>query len=291
MSNAFKAHLMVLLATFLVAGSFIISKKLSGVIHPISLNLLRFLIAACVLAPFVLLDAKRRARIFNTLGRALIISFFYTFYFIFFFQALEYTTALSTGTLYTLLPLTTAILCIFFFKERISQTQLLIYVCGIIGTLIVVFKGDITLLLHFSLGRGELIFLGAILCMSAYAICMKVLHKKEDDMLVLVLMTLVGGSFWMLGAKVVFDVPLQWETLDLTALKYLLYLAIIATFVTAYLYQKSTVLIGPKKVMAYIYLNPASIALLLYIFEGTTLSIEVCVGIAISTIATFLLLK
>ena len=282
---------MVLLATFLVAGSFIISKKLAGVIHPISLNLLRFLIAACVLAPFVLLDAKRRARIFNTLGRALIISFFYTFYFILFFQALEYTTALSTGTLYTLLPLTTAILCIFFFKERISQTQLFIYVCGIIGTLIVVFKGDINLLLHFSLGRGELIFLGAILCMSAYAICMKVLHQKEDDMLVLVLMTLVGGSFWMLAAKVVFDVPLQWEILNLTALKYVLYLAIIATFVTAYLYQKSTVLIGPKKVMAYIYLNPASIALLLYIFEGTTLSIEVVIGIAISTVATFLLLK
>jgi len=291
MSNAFKAHLMVLLATFLVAGSFIISKKLAGVIHPISLNLLRFLIAACVLAPFVLLDAKRRARIFNTLGRALIISFFYTFYFILFFQALEYTTALSTGTLYTLLPLTTAILCIFFFKERISQTQLFIYVCGIIGTLIVVFKGDINLLLHFSLGRGELIFLGAILCMSAYAICMKVLHQKEADMLVLVLMTLVGGSFWMLAAKVVFDVPLQWEILNLTALKYVLYLAIIATFVTAYLYQKSTVLIGPKKVMAYIYLNPASIALLLYIFEGTTLSIEVVIGIAISTVATFLLLK
>jgi len=290
MSNRLKAHLMVLLATFLVAGSFIVSKKLSGVIHPISLNLLRFLIAAFILAPFVLLDAKRRALIFHTWGRALIISFFYTFYFILFFQALEHTTALSTGTLYTLLPLSTAILCIFFFKERISQTQLFIYVCGIIGTLIVVFKGDINLLLHFSLGRGELLFLGAILCMSAYAICMKLLHKKEDDMLVLVLMTLVGGSLWMLGAKIVFDVPLEWEMLDLNALKHLLYLAIIATFGTAYLYQKSTVLIGPKKVMAYIYLNPASIAVLLYIFEGTTLSIEVVVGIAISTIATFLLL-
>ena len=93
---------MVLLATFLVAGSFIVSKKLSGVIHPISLNLLRFLIAAFILAPSVLLDAKRRALIFHTWGRALIISFFYTFYFILFFQALEHTTALSTGTLYTL---------------------------------------------------------------------------------------------------------------------------------------------------------------------------------------------
>jgi len=67
MSNAFKAHLMVLLATFLVAGSFIISKKLSGVIHPISLNLLRFLIASCALAPFIFTSAKKRSRILPSL--------------------------------------------------------------------------------------------------------------------------------------------------------------------------------------------------------------------------------
>jgi len=145
MSNGFKAHLMVLLATVLVAGSFVLSKKLAGVIHPISLTLLRFTIATFVLAPFVLFNAQKRARILSTFPRAMIISFFYVLYFLLFFKALEYTDALSTGTLYTLVPLVTAILCIFFFRERIPLKQLLIYVCGIAGTLIVVFKGDIQL--------------------------------------------------------------------------------------------------------------------------------------------------
>ena len=291
MSNAFKAHLMVLLATFLVAGSFIISKKLAGVIHPISLNLLRFLIASCALAPFVFLSAKKRSLLLPSLIRTLVISFFYALYFIAFFKALEYTTALSTGTLYTLVPLVTAILCIFFFKERISKKQLLIYVCGIVGTLIVVFKGDINLLLHFSLGQGELIFLAAVLSMALYSICTKFLHRTGDDMSVLVFMTLIGGSIWMGTALVLFDIPLEWNHLNIEALNYLLYLAIVATFFTVYLYQKASIVIGPKKVMAYVYLSPASIALLLYLLEGATLSIEVCVGIAISTIATFLLLK
>jgi len=291
MSNEFKAHVMVLLATFLVAGSFILSKKLAGIVHPISLTLLRFTIATFVLAPFVLFHAKKRALIFSTFPRAMLISFFYVLYFLLFFKALEYTDALSTGTLYTLVPLVTAILCIFFFRDRIPLKQLFIYICGIIGTLIVVFKGDIQLLLRFSLGQGEFIFLGAVVSMALYSIFMKIVHKKEDDMSVLVLMTLLSGTLWLLGAKMLWNIPLEWQNLSMKDLSYLLYLSIIATFITAYLYQRGTVLIGPKKVMAYIYLSPASIALLLYFFEGATLSTEVCVGIVISTIATFLLLK
>lgn len=291
MSNRLKAHLMVLLATFLVAGSFIISKKLAGVVHPISLNLLRFLIASFALAPFVLFNTKKRLHIIPLLTRTLIISFFYALYFIAFFKALEYTTALSTGTLYTLVPLITAILCIFFFKESISKKQLFIYLCGIVGTLIVVFKGDINLLLHFSLGRGELIFLAAVFSMALYSICTKFLHRDSDDMSVLVFMTLIGGSLWMGTALALFDIPLQWDHLSIKSINYLLYLAIVATFFTVYLYQKATVVIGPKKVMAYVYLSPASIALLLYLFEGITLSIGVCLGIAVCAIATFLLLK
>lgn len=290
MSNGFKAHLMVLLATFLIAGSFIVSKKLAGIVHPISLNLLRFIIASLFLAPFVLMRSRKRALILSTFPRALIISLFYALYFIAFFKALEYTTALSTGTLYTLVPLVTAILCIFFFKEYITKKQLFIYLCGIVGTLIVVFKGDINLLLHFSLGKGELIFLSAVLCMALYSISTKFLHRKGDDMSVLVFMTLLGGSIWMGTALMLFDIPLQWGNLSYENVSYLFYLAIVATFFTVYLYQKASILIGPKKVMAYVYLSPASIALLLYFVEGTTLSFEVCLGIGISAVATFLLL-
>lgn len=291
MSGTLKAHLMVLLATLLVAGSFIVSKKLAGVIHPISLNLLRFSIASLVLAPFILLNAIKRAKIVTVLPRTLIISFFYALYFIIFFKALEYTSALSTGTLYTLVPLLTGILCIFFFKEHISKKQFVIYICGIIGTLIVVFKGNLERFLSFSLCYGDIIFLGAILCMALYSISTKFFHRKDDDMGVLVFMTLVGGTLWMGSALVLFHIPLEWDHLNTTHLNYLLYLAIITTFFTVYLYQKATVVIGPKKVMAYVYLSPASIALLLYLLEGVTLSIAVCVGIAISAVATFLLLK
>jgi hypothetical protein len=43
--------------------------------------------------------------------------------------------------------------------------------------------------------------------------------------------------------------------------------------------------------MAYIYLNPAAVAVLMYIFEGKLITSWIFVGILISTFATIVLLK
>ncbi len=286
-----KAHLLVLLNTFLVAGSFIASQKIAGLIHPISLTLLRFVLASILLSPFIFFNSTKREKLTKTFPKAMMISLFYSLYFIAFFKALEITTALNTGTLYTLVPLVTAILCIFFFKERISPFQLLIYLCGIVGTVTIVFKGELSLLLHFSINRGDFIFLSAVLFMAIYSILTKFLHHEEDDVLVLVFMTLIGGCLWMFAALMLMDIPLQWERITGNALFDMLYLVIGATLLTVYLTQKASIVIGPKKVMAYVYINPASIALLLYLIEGTTLTWDIGVGIGVSAVSTLLLLN
>ena len=144
-----KAHLLVLLATFLVAGSFIASAKLSGVIDSISLTLLRFFLAFVFLIPIILIKENYRKKVFSTIPKAMVISLFYSLYFIAFFKALETTTALNAGTLYTLVPLITAILCVFIFKDKISFYQIFLYFIGIIGTCLVVFKGNLDLFLSF----------------------------------------------------------------------------------------------------------------------------------------------
>lgn len=290
MKETLKAHLFVLLATFLVAGSFIASAKLSGVIDSISLTLLRFFIAGLFLAPIIFLNKKYREKVLSTMPKAMLISLFFSLYFIGLFKALETTTALNTGTLFTLVPLITAVLCIFFLKQKMSFYQLIIYLIGIIGTCIVVFKGDINLLLNFSLNEGDIIFLFATISMALYSISTKYFHKKDDELLVLVFTTLLGGCLWMFLALEVLDIPLEWEKIQGDYTYYMLYLIIPATLMTVYLYQQAAINIGPKKLMAYVYLNPAAIAILLFILENELISGKVVVGIIISTIITFLLL-
>lgn len=291
MNKNLQAHLYVLLSTFLVAGSFIVSQKLSGQLDPISITLLRFVIASIFLAPFVFFKKEFRVKILPTFKRAMIISFFYALFFIGMFKALEYTSAINTGTIFTLLPLLTAVFAFFVFKQIIELKQYIIYLLGIIGTLIVVFKGDMDSFLLLSLNKGDIIFLFSIIAMSLYSICAKYFYKEDDKLIVLVFMTLLGGSIWMLCALLLLDIPLLWGEIEEDFYLYMIYLSIIATLITSYLYQKAHIILGPKIVMSYIYLNPASISILLFFLEGKTTNLWTSLGILISALATIILLN
>ena len=291
MNKNLQAHLYVLLSTFLVAGSFIVSQKLSGQLDPISITLLRFVIASIFLAPFVFLKKEFRVKILPTFKRDMIISFFYALFFIGMFKALEYTSAINTGTIFTLLPLLTAVFAFFVFKQIIELKQYIIYLLGIFGTLIVVFKGDMDSFLLLSLNKGDIIFLFSIIAMSLYSICAKYFYKEDDKLIVLVFMTLIGGSIWMLCALLLLDIPLLWGEIEEDFYLYMIYLSIIATLITSYLYQKAHIILGPKIVMSYIYLNPASISILLFFLEGNTTNLWTSLGILISALATIILLN
>lgn len=291
MNEILKAHIFVLLATILVAGSFIASANLSGVIDSISLTLYRFFFALICLFPFVMIKKEYRTKILSTLPRGMIIGLFYALYFIGMFKALESTTALNTATLYTLVPLITGVLCIFFLKERLSFTQLIIYFLGIIGTCIVVFKANLELFLSFSLNHGDIIFLFGTISMALYSIFLKLLHKKDDVLPVLVFSTLLGGCIWLFLTMQILNIPFGWEKIEGNLLYSMAYLVIGTTIITLYLFQQGSITIGPKKVMAYVYLSPAIVAIMMFILEGTTISFWVLIGILISTFATIVLLK
>lgn len=286
-----KAHILVLIATVLIALSFIISGKLSGVIHPISLTLFRFVLAFFALLPFILMKKKLREKIKNSFLKGLKISLFYSLYFILLFKALEYTSALNTATLFTLVPLITAFFAGFVFKDKLNIYKLMTYFVGMIGTLIVIFDGSIEAMIKLTFNYGDIIFLFGVLSMALYSISVKYFYEENDNSLVLTLMTLFGGIIWMSIALFVLDVSLQWEKIEDNYLFYMLYLSIGATLFTVFLYQKATITLGPNKVMAYVYLNPAVVALLMYIFEAEKINIFMFMGIILSILATIFLLK
>ena len=283
-----KSHLLSLLVTLLVAGSFISSATLSGVINPFSLTLMRFVIAAFVLMPVVLLKKKYRKGIAKALPRSLIMSLFFSIFFICMFEALKTTSALNTGTLNTLVPFMTAILSLFIFKEKITKRMLLVYLLGTASTCWVIFGGNINTLLAFSLNDGDALFMVGCISMVCFSISMKLLYRG-DDMVVVVFCTLLGGAFWMLLALLVFNQPLEWDMLSSDLLLHMGYLAIFATLTSTFIIQKTTVVLGPAKVMAYLYLNPVFVAIIMLIFEGENIPSIVYPGMFISVAATVLL--
>lgn len=220
--------------------------------------------------------------------RALLISIFYAAFFIGLFESLNTTSSLNTAAIFTLVPLITAIASVFIFKEKISMKHFTVYVLGITGTIWVIFGGDLNLISTLSLKKGDYIFLIAIIFMSLYSVMMKLLYRN-NDMVVLVFCTLLGGSFWMAIALLFSGLPLQWNKLNSESWLYMSYLILGATLATVYLYQVTTVSIGPSRVNSYIYLNPGLVAILLLIVNGTSIPTIIIPGIVVTLIATFVL--
>lgn len=259
-------------------------------IDPISITLYRFLIALVILS-VIFVKKEYRLKFASTFWRGLVISFFYSLYFIAMFKALETTTVINTSTLYTLVPFLTALLCIFFCKEKIQRKELLVYLVAMTGTAIVIFKADLSLFLRFSLNLGDVIFLAGSLSMVFYSIVLKLLHRKDDKLIVLVFSTLLGGCIWMFLAMWILDIPLEWHKIKDELFYYVLYLAVATTIVTLFLFQKSATILGPKKLMAYVYLSPAIVAIMSYIWSGESITSGVLFGIVVSVLATVVLLK
>ncbi|MFA6756252.1 MAG: DMT family transporter [Sulfurospirillaceae bacterium] len=283
-----QAQFYVITATILISGSFFASQKLVGTLTPAALTLLRFIIAALLLAPFVLLSPNRRSKLFTTLPRAFIISLFYSLYFMIMFEALKTTTVLNTGTIYTLVPFATALLSYFIFKEKIDKKRLFAFLIGAVGTLWVIFEGNLELFLKFNLQEGDGLFFFGSLSMCIYSILLKALYKN-DDLLVLVFSTLLGGIFWMSIGTLYFKTGWGSFSINIEFIFCLLYLAIATTIVTLYLLQSATVVLGPVKVMSYVYLNPIIVAVLMLFLEGKSIPLVLIPGILLSVLATFML--
>lgn len=286
--NTLKYHLLSVLVTALVAGSFLSSAQLSGVMNPFSLTLLRFLLAALVLLPYILLAKPRIRMAIRVFPRSLVMSLFFAIFFICMFKGLETTTALNTGTLYTLVPFMTAMASVLLFKETISLQRLGVYLIGAAGTCWVVVRGDLATLLSLDLNQGDGLFLLGCVSMVCFSLSMKLFHRGEDSV-VTVFCTLVGGALWMALALLVLEQPLDWARFDARLTGHMLYLAFFATLVSTFIIHKTTVVLGPAKVMAYLYLSPVFVAVLMLFFEGKAIPVAVFPGIILSIVSTVVL--
>ncbi len=291
MKDRYFAHLYMIIATLIIAGSFLSTQKLSPLMHPLVLTFLRFIISFLVLAPIVILNPIFRKNILKTFFKSSILSLFYLLCFVGMFKALQTTSTIHTSTIFTLIPLMTAILSIFLFRQRLTLERFFIYMIGMAGTCTVIFRADFAAFLSFSFQEGDGIFFFATLSMSVYTVLLKFLKAKGDIPIVIVFNVLLTACIW-LGLFLLFsNLHVDISLINFNNVWYLLYLSIPSTLITLYLYQKASITISPKSLSAYSYLNPPLVAIIALIFENAQISFGVYIGISLSLVVTFLLAK
>jgi drug/metabolite transporter (DMT)-like permease len=158
------------------------------------------------------------------------------------------------------------------------------------GALWVIFRADLAALLAFQVGRGEAIYFVGCVAHAAYAPLVRKLNRGEPAVVFTFGMMVAGTGLLALYAWPAV-LATDWAALPGVVWVTLVYVAVAASAMTFVLLQYATLRLPAAKVMAYTYLVPSWVALWEVVLHGLVQPGLVLVGVAMTVLALFLLLK
>lgn len=256
-----KAHLAMLLFAVLIAGSFSFGGIAATRMPGFAVNLIRYAVATGAMLAFGLWLLGTRPRFPAAPWRFLLLGALMAVYMSTMFKALEFTSPVATGAVFTLMPLVSAGFAWLFMRQVTRPGVLLALVIAAAGAIWVIFRGDVDAILAFDVGAGEMIFFVGVVCHAAYAPLLRKLNRGEQA---------YGFAFWGVAATFLWlfipGVPCL-ATVELARIPSIvwlaiLYLAIVTTVITFLLIQYASMRLPAPKVLGYGYLTPSFIILL-----------------------------
>ncbi|WP_419711550.1 DMT family transporter [Pseudomonas sp. NFX224] len=255
------AHAGMLLWSLLIAVSFSAAAQVSQAIDPILLTGLRLLFCALVFLPLLLIkgDSPMTAR--GLLGHG-VLGLLLAVYFGSLFEALRYTSAVNTGTMFTLVPLLTLGFEAVLIPDSQLKQRLVPMLMAAAGAVLLVMKGA---------APGELPSLYALsvfgvgcLAMALYSPLSQRLKAKSFQG-----RGPLGMTFWNMLFGALFLLAFcgfsgGWRSAALLTVSdfyWLMYLALFSTLATFWLLHRAIGVIAPSSVISYIYLSTLFITL------------------------------
>jgi drug/metabolite transporter (DMT)-like permease len=274
-------HLAMIGFASFVAGSFSIGALAAPYVGPTALNAMRFVLGTSIMGALALFLLKGRIPRPGAEWRFLVLGGLMAVFFVTMFVALRMTDPVSSGAVFTLMPIMSAFFGWLFLGQvpgRIVILSLLIAGCGAVW---VVFGGDLDALLSFDIGAGELIFLVGVACHAAYAPLVRRLNRGEP-VLAFTFFTLLGtlAGLVLYGASEI--AATDWTSLPPIVWVSIAYLAIFTTAGTFFLLQFATMRLPAAKVLAYGYLTPTMVILYEGLLGHGWASMSVVAGAAVT---------
>ena len=255
--EALRGHAAMLLFSALVAGSFSLGVRAANLIDPAAITVVRFVIAAGILAGMAaLMPGRGRPRALLTAPwRYLLLGGAFAGYFVLMFEGLKTAPAVSASAVFTLTPIMAAGFGWLLLRQRMTAHLALALTLGGAGALWVIFRGDPAALIRLEIGRGEAIYFVGCALHALYAALVRRLSRGEGP-LISSLGTLVAGGIltaaWGWGALT----STAWGQLPAIVWITIFYVSIFASALTTLLVQFAAMRLPAAKVMAYTYLTP-----------------------------------
>lgn len=251
----------MLLFAALIAGSFSFGGMAAQHMEAGPLTLWRYLMTVVVMGALTFGILRVPYRTPQRIWRFALLGGLIAVYMLTMFVALEFTSPVQTGAVFTLMPLISAGFALLFIGQKTRPDVFIALVIAALGAIWVIFRADIQAILSFDVGRGELIFFVGVICHGAYVPLIRKFNQGDNP---------VAFGFWV----VVFTVPwllptgaVQLATTDFLNLPPMVwatiaYLSVITTALTFMLLQYASMRLPAPKVLGYGYLTPTFIILL-----------------------------
>ncbi|PIV73899.1 MAG: EamA family transporter [Rhodobacteraceae bacterium CG17_big_fil_post_rev_8_21_14_2_50_65_11] len=290
MSDILRGHLAMLAFSALVAGSFSLGSMSANHIDPAAFNAVRFLCGAVVVAALVQARGGFKPWHFRAPWRYLVLGGLFGGYFVLMFEGLKTAPPVSTAAVFTLTPIMTAGFGYLLLRQVMTARMALALTIGGAGALWVIFRADLSALLAFEVGRGELVYFIGCIAHAVYTPLVRVLNRGEGAP-VSTFGTMIGGavvlSVW--GGSAMVDT--DWMALPGIVWITLAYTSVMATAITVVLLQFASLRLPSSKVMAYTYLTPTWVIGWEVALGNGVPPVLVLGGVVLTVLALGLLLK
>ncbi len=289
----FPPQALLVFATLLWGGNFVIGRAVAGDIPPITLAFLRWIVAFLVFFPIAYSRTKKEWPMLKKHFGAVIIlaltgvAAFNTLVYI----GLHYTTSINASLMNSSTPIIIYILSFLFLKERLTKFQLFGTLLSLAGVLFIISGGSFESLLAFSFNKGDIIVLVAVFCWSIYSLLIKKYAGKLPGYSTF-LVTIALGALMLLPFTVyellTTSQAIIWGTSTIGAI---FYVGIIASIVAFLSWNTGVVALGANKAGIYLNFIPvfATIFAVLFLDEKLLVAqvvggIAVIAGVFITTI-------
>ena len=256
-------HLAMLAFSAFVAGSFSLGALAAPHLGPAALNAARFLLGTSIMGGVALAAMNGRIGWPGAPWRYGVLGLLMAIFFVTMFWALQFTSPIATGAVFTLMPFASAFFGWVFLGQAPRGVVIASLVLAGIGSVWVIFRGDLDALLSFDVGPGEMIFFLGVLCHAAYAPLVRRFNRGEPVALFTFWTLLATGLvIGVYGAREIAGT--DWVALPGVVWIVILYLSLFTTAGTFFLLQFASMRLPASKTLAYGYLTPSFIIL----FEG-----------------------
>ena len=168
MKNKLTIFALIFLAVVFWGNSFIATKLLLTEIEPVTIIVLRLVIASVVLSAYALVTKKSFSIKLKSHLYILLLAAVASFHLWIQVTGLKFTTASNTGWIIGTAPVFIAVLGIIFFREKITLIQILGIVLALSGLILLISKGDVTSI-DFISTKGDLLVLASAFTWGVYS--------------------------------------------------------------------------------------------------------------------------